>query len=62
MDNAGAPILDKVYNLSDLELATLTCFVAEQHCIIQTSEDLLDHVEQELAIVGLTYVVRKHPG
>lgn len=45
-------IVGKVQNLSDLELATLLCLVAKQHCLIETEEDLVDDVAQELALVG----------
>jgi hypothetical protein len=42
---------EKVRTLSDLELAVLLCLVSDRHCIIQTEEDLLDAVENELHIV-----------
>ncbi|KAK5241148.1 hypothetical protein LTR16_009710, partial [Cryomyces antarcticus] len=51
MDHVNAQVADKVQQLSDLELATLLCLVAEQHCIIQAEEDSLDDLEQELALV-----------
>ncbi|TKA69095.1 hypothetical protein B0A49_04410 [Cryomyces minteri] len=51
MDNVDAQIADKVQQLSDLELATLLCLVAEQHCIIQADEDSLDGLEQELRLL-----------
>ena len=41
----------KVQALSDLELAVLVCLVADQHCIIETSKDLIDDVEAELQLV-----------
>ncbi|KAF2848062.1 hypothetical protein T440DRAFT_175715 [Plenodomus tracheiphilus IPT5] len=53
-------IADKVQSLGDLELATLICLVAEQHCIIEAEEELIDDVEAELKLVaanifGLTW-------
>lgn len=45
-------LVEKVQTLSDLELAVLVCLVAEQHCIIQTEEQLLDNVKEELRLVS----------
>jgi hypothetical protein len=55
MDNATSIILEKVHSLSDLELATLTCLIADQHCIVQTHADLFDQVEHELKLVGSSH-------
>lgn len=44
-------LVEKVQTLSDLELAVLVCLVAEQHCIIQTENLLLESVETELKLV-----------
>lgn len=44
-------IVAKVQCLSDLELATLLCLIAKQHCLVQTEEALIDDVSQELALV-----------
>ena len=41
-------LLDKVHELSDLELAALLCLVAQEHCIIDTEPDALDELVQEL--------------
>lgn len=47
-----ATIVSKIQDLSDLELATLLCFVADQHCcIVQADEDQLDRVGRELELV-----------
>jgi hypothetical protein len=46
-------VVAKVQQLSDLELATLLCLVAKQHCLIETEEDLLVDVSHELALVGI---------
>lgn len=44
-------VLTKVQELSDLELALLLCLAADQHCIIQTKEEGLDALEEELQLV-----------
>ena len=41
-------LLDKVHELSDLELAALICLVAQEHCIIDTEPDAIDELIQEL--------------
>jgi hypothetical protein len=46
-------IVAKVQQLSDLELATLLCLVAKQHCLIETEEDLLVDVSHEVALVRI---------
>jgi len=46
-------IVAKVHQLSDLELATLLCLIAKQHCLIETEADLLVDVSHELALVGI---------
>jgi hypothetical protein len=43
--------LDKIQDLSDLELAALICLVAQEHCIIDTEPDALDDIVQELELV-----------
>jgi hypothetical protein len=48
-------IAAKVQLLSDLELATLLCLIAKQHCLIETEEDLLVDVSHELALVGIPH-------
>jgi hypothetical protein len=48
---ADATLLDKVHDLSDLELAALICLVAQEHCIIDTEPDALDDLVQELELV-----------
>ncbi|KAF2138766.1 uncharacterized protein K452DRAFT_255614 [Aplosporella prunicola CBS 121167] len=46
-------IAEKAQGLSDLELATLLCLVAEQHCIIQAAHpDQLGPLAQELQLVA----------
>lgn len=45
-------VIDKIHELSDLELATLLCLIAKEHCIISTNSDVLDELEQELQLVS----------
>ena len=63
-DNSAASmdleaVVGKVQHLSDLELATLLCLVAKQHCLIETEEDFVDDVAQELALVGHDHLERE---
>jgi hypothetical protein len=44
-------LVERVQNLSDLELATLLCLIAKQHCCIEVEDELVDDLAQELAIV-----------
>ncbi|MCJ1363571.1 hypothetical protein MMC16_002678 [Acarospora aff. strigata] len=44
-------VVDKIHELSNLELATLLCLIADQSCIITTDKDALDELEQELQLV-----------
>jgi hypothetical protein len=48
---ADETLLDKVHDLSDLELAALICLVAQEHCIIDTEPDALEDLVQELELV-----------
>ncbi|CZR57192.1 uncharacterized protein PAC_07081 [Phialocephala subalpina] len=59
---AEESLINKVQDLSDLELATLICLVAQEHCIIDTEPDALDNLVQELELVatkvfGLSHAV-----
>jgi len=45
-------LLDKVQDLSDLELAALLCLTAQEHCIIDTVPDALDDLVLELQLVS----------
>jgi hypothetical protein len=49
---AEEELLDKVQDLSDLELAALLCLVAQEHCIIDTEPDSLDDLVLELQLVS----------
>lgn len=48
---ADQTLLNKVHELSDLELATLICFIAQEHCIIDANHDSIDELAQELELV-----------
>lgn len=48
---ADQTLLSRVHDLSDLELATLICLVAQEHCIIDTDQDSVDELIQELELV-----------
>jgi hypothetical protein len=43
--------VDNVQDLSDLELATLLCLIAKEHCIFETADELIDDLASELALV-----------
>lgn len=49
---ADDALLEKVQNLSDLELAALLCLLSQEHCIIDTEPEALDDVVRELQLVG----------
>jgi hypothetical protein len=53
---ADEELLDKVQDLSDLELAALLCLVAQEHCIIDTEPDSLDDLVLELQLVSVTII------
>ena len=44
-------LVESVQDLSDLELATLLCLIAKQHCCIEAEDELVDDLAQELALV-----------
>src|SRR3954462_4260348 len=44
-------LVERVQNSSDLELATLLCLIAKQHCCIEVEDELVDDLAQELALV-----------
>jgi hypothetical protein len=49
---ADEELLDKVQDLSDLELAALLCLTAQEHCIIDTEPDALGDLVLELQLVS----------
>lgn len=40
-----------ISELTDLDLAVLLSLVAQEHCLIETTEDCIDDVSKELALV-----------
>lgn len=44
-------IVQKIQSLGDLEIATLICLIADQHCIIETEQEHIDDVQEELMLV-----------
>lgn len=44
-------LVERVQELTDLELAMLLSLVADQHCIITAEPDDLDPLQQELHLV-----------
>lgn len=49
---ADEELINKIHELSDLELAALICLIAEEHCIIDTDPDALDDLIEELQLVN----------
>lgn len=47
----GSGLIERIQELTDLELALLLSLVAGEHCIIQTEEEALDPLEEELELV-----------
>lgn len=48
---ADNQLLEKVHDLSDVELAALLCLVAQEHCIIDTEPDSISELVEELELV-----------
>lgn len=44
-------LIERIQDLTDLELALLLSLTAGEHCIIQTDEEVLDPIEQEIQLV-----------
>lgn len=44
-------LIDHIQELTDLELALLLSLIAGEHCMIQTDEEILDSVEEEIQLV-----------
>ncbi|KAK4226895.1 hypothetical protein QBC38DRAFT_479386 [Podospora fimiseda] len=49
---ADERLLDKIQTLGDLELATLLCLVAREHCLIGTLPDSVDELAEELRLIA----------
>jgi len=45
-------LVQKVQGLTDIELAVLLSLVASQHCIIETEEEAIDALAEELQLVS----------
>jgi len=50
---ADEALVARIQDLSDLELATLICLIAGEHCIIDTDPEILDELVQELGLVTI---------
>lgn len=48
---ADESLIEKVHDLSDLELAILLCLISREHCLISTPRDALDDLIEELQLV-----------
>jgi len=56
-------IVEKMQDLSDLELAMLLCFMAEQHALlIYVDQDRIPDVAQELESVNQYFLTYKTKG
>jgi hypothetical protein len=53
MEHVRQDIVDRIRDLSDLELAALLCLVADEHCLIATEDGLVDTLERELEVVSI---------
>jgi hypothetical protein len=56
---ADPALLNRIHELSDLELAALICFIAREHCIIDTDPDSIYELLQELELVRHSLVNMK---
>lgn len=55
---ADDDLLDKVHNLSDIELAVLLCLISREHCLISTPSEALNDLVGELHLVR-TFKLRR---
>lgn len=58
---ADDPLLQKVHELSDLELAVLLCLISREHCLISTTPHTIDDLVLELGLVCPSYPVYTIP-
>lgn len=49
MDDSG--VHELALQLSDLEVAVLLCLASHEHCLVETTQDNIDDVAKELALV-----------
>ncbi|KAK3359969.1 hypothetical protein B0T25DRAFT_534334 [Lasiosphaeria hispida] len=45
-------LLQKVHNLSDLELAALLSLISREHCLVSTSPEAVDELTEELRLIA----------
>ncbi|EGX89499.1 hypothetical protein CCM_07751 [Cordyceps militaris CM01] len=45
-------LIDKVHDLSDLELAVLLCLISREHCLISTPDSAMDDLVLELQLIA----------
>lgn len=48
-------LIERIQELTDLELALLLSLVADEHCVIRSEEESIDLLDQELQLVRCTY-------
>ncbi|EXJ84033.1 hypothetical protein A1O3_04700 [Capronia epimyces CBS 606.96] len=58
----AASFVDRVEDMTDLELAMLLSLIAEHHCLIEVDDDLLNDLASELALIArdvfsLSYII-----
>lgn len=46
-------LIERIQELTDLELALLLSLTAGEHCIIQSDEEALDSLEEEIQLVWI---------
>ena len=51
MANHDNNLLEKVHDLSDLELAVLLCLISREHCLISTPAGAISELVTELQLV-----------
>lgn len=56
MNELEDKLAQKVQALSDLELGVLISLVADQHCIIEAENSLINDIGQELQLVMCTFL------
>ena len=49
-------LAERAQDLTDIELAVLLCLVSSQHCIIQTDEEAVGTLSDELQLVRMSYM------
>ena len=59
MDKATevSDLIERVQELTDVELAMLVSLIAGQHCVVQTENEAINSLEQEIQLVGMQYPI-----